>query len=88
MNISNRFKPDRSISIVILSVFLVISLGLIGYGVDAGGPVNNEELYKLLVVSKQATTREIRIAFKKLALEKHPDKNKVNFFLSRPEETR
>ena len=39
----------------------------------------NDDLYVLLGVAKTATTREIRQAFKKLALEKHPDKNQVCF---------
>lgn len=71
---SNRFKPDQSILIVVILAFTCL-IGVVLSG--TGGPVNNEELYKLLGVSKKSTTREIRIAFKKLALEKHPDKNKV-----------
>ncbi|KAJ8253137.1 hypothetical protein GJAV_G00209540 [Gymnothorax javanicus] len=35
----------------------------------------DEDYYKLLGVSKEASTREIRQAFKKLALTMHPDKN-------------
>ena len=35
------------------------------------------DYYKLLGVSKSATTKELRRAFKKLAIEKHPDKNRV-----------
>ena len=38
---------------------------------------DSEDLYNLLGISRKATTREIRQAFKKLALEKHPDKNQV-----------
>ncbi|ELT92793.1 hypothetical protein CAPTEDRAFT_228052 [Capitella teleta] len=34
-----------------------------------------EDFYQLLGVSRQANAREIRKAFKKIALEKHPDKN-------------
>lgn len=36
---------------------------------------SDEDYYKLLGVSKEASTREIRQAFKKLALTMHPDKN-------------
>lgn len=41
---------------------------------------NSEEtdLYKLLGVPKDASVKEIRKAFKVLALKLHPDKNKVN----------
>ncbi|XP_064167232.1 dnaJ homolog subfamily C member 10 [Anguilla rostrata] len=36
---------------------------------------SDEDYYKLLAVSREASTREIRQAFKKLALTMHPDKN-------------
>ncbi|XP_069107417.1 dnaJ homolog subfamily C member 10-like [Argopecten irradians] len=37
--------------------------------------VNGEDFYELLGISKSATTKEIRKAFKTLAITKHPDKN-------------
>lgn len=47
-------------------------------GFDAGGgdhePVDTEKLYKTLGVSKSATAKEIKIAFRKAALQHHPDR--------------
>lgn len=40
----------------------------------------NQDYYSLLGVGREATTREIRQAFKKLALTMHPDKNPVSYF--------
>lgn len=42
---------------------------------------SDEDYYKLLGISKEASTREIRQAFKKLALTMHPDKNPVSSFI-------
>lgn len=38
----------------------------------------SQDYYSLLKVNREATTREIRQAFKKLALTMHPDKNPVS----------
>ena len=40
----------------------------------------SQDYYSLLGVGREATTREIRQAFKKLALTMHPDKNPVSYF--------
>jgi DnaJ family protein C protein 10 len=41
---------------------------------------SNEDFYQLLGITKSATQRDIRRAFKRIALEKHPDKRTVNHF--------
>lgn len=40
----------------------------------------SRDYYDLLGVSREATTREIRRAFKQLALTMHPDKNPVSYY--------
>ena len=57
--------------------------------------VDNESLYKILGVTKNATDQEIKKAYRKLALKHHPDRggdpekfkeiNKANEILSDPE---
>jgi DnaJ family protein C protein 10 len=39
---------------------------------------SDEDFYQLLGITKSATQRDIRRAFKRIALEKHPDKRTVN----------
>jgi len=41
----------------------------------------SEDFYLLLNVSRDATKAQIRRAFKKLAIEKHPDKNPVSIYI-------
>ena len=41
-------------------------------------PLVQADYYQTLGIKKDATTKEIRSAFKKLALQNHPDKNKDN----------
>lgn len=65
-----RVERPRPVQLMLAQVFLVILL--------AAAWAENQDYYSLLGVSKEATTREIRRAFKKLALTMHPDKNQVS----------
>ena len=40
--------------------------------------ISQDDFYELLGIDKSATTKDIRKAFKKVALVKHPDKNIVS----------
>uniref|UniRef100_A0A3Q2Z602 J domain-containing protein n=1 Tax=Hippocampus comes TaxID=109280 RepID=A0A3Q2Z602_HIPCM len=46
---------------------------------DSVGGAAGRDYYELLGVGRDATTRQIRQAFKKLALTMHPDKNPVRY---------
>jgi preprotein translocase subunit Sec63 len=52
--------------LIICSIFLPLFIGA------------DEDFYQLLEITKSATQRDIRRAFKRIALEKHPDKRTVN----------
>ena len=45
-----------------------------GGGRGGGGPVDNEALYAVLGVAKDADESEIKKAYRKMALKHHPDK--------------
>lgn len=70
---------NRHTNTVFTSYLFVLTCLILISQINCGGKVDNEGLYKILGVSNKATTKEIRVAFKKIALIKHPDKNPVRF---------
>lgn len=62
---------------------VVVFLLVVGFSTISSA----EDFYQLLGITKSATQRDIRRAFKRLALEKHPDKRSVSsfFFVKRNE---
>lgn len=63
-------QQQSSSGLILAPVILVILLNAVW--------TESQDYYQLLGVSREANTREIRQAFKKLALTMHPDKNPVS----------
>lgn len=53
----------------------IVKILVIGFLITA--IFGEEDYYAILGIEKDASNKEIRKAFKKIALEKHPDKNQV-----------
>ena len=47
-----------------------------------GSLASSDDFYELLDIDKSASTKDIRKAFKKMALKMHPDKNSVSISIN------
>ena len=61
----------RLLSLSLLTALLILTL-------LAPLTLSGQDFYKLLDIGRDASTKDIRVAFKKLALKMHPDKNPVS----------
>ncbi|EDQ92785.1 uncharacterized protein MONBRDRAFT_21911 [Monosiga brevicollis MX1] len=63
----------RPLMLGLVPLFFLVLASLL-----CGAASSQQDFYQLLGIARDASTRELRRAFKKLALEKHPDKNPHN----------
>ena len=70
----NHFKLSP-LSYVIRALALTVIVSLCLELAVVSGKDEDEDYYKLLGVSKDASEKEIKKAFRKLAVQYHPDKN-------------
>ncbi|PIK44936.1 putative dnaJ-like subfamily C member 10 [Apostichopus japonicus] len=60
------YNPFRLILVSLLCLMIAVVLSTVN---------SSEDFYELLGIERDATTKDIRRAFKKIALSEHPDKN-------------
>lgn len=63
------YNPFRLILVSLLCLMIAVVLSTVN---------SSEDFYELLGIERDATTKDIRRAFKKIALSEHPDKNPVS----------
>ena len=74
--IDKRRTMRPSLFFVAVVLVLVVCILPISLAAAAAAAAANEDLYQILGVSRQASTKEIKTSYRRRALESHPDKNK------------